>query len=464
MNHIVDVDFKKYPYPEEIDKQSSILQINFNYLIFLAFAIDLITPIFITHGILPTSVRWVSHAALFGAIALAFARMLAFDRIPYGAWVIAGVSAIGFATALYHGQGVLPTAWGWWKLYEFPLVGLFVYLSLDLSKKFPDRLIKSSIVILGLEVIIQIFQYLTGEPIDDHLAGTFGRHGVGPLLLFIVLVLCFVLGRWLVGGNWTWIIIVLGLGTISSVLGSMRIFPFAMVALGLLSFVLSFVKKKQIVRIGAYAAIIVGVSIIFGFLFNRFVPSAQEIPFEEYLNLDSLDKIFSRYKRVENYEEVRVDAGRNYSLIYGWKSIQNDPITFAFGMGIGARTESVALGVSGIGFLDTSLGQSSLTSILVLIQEMGLFGIVIAIGFMAWISIVMYRDINRFPDSKANELRYAVLLFSLLWPLWLWYKTVLVYRVPMLLYWVCIGYVLHDSYKRTREVNERSSQSGKIRA
>jgi hypothetical protein len=57
----------------------------------------------------------------------------------------------------------------------------------------------------------------------------------------------------------------------------------------------------------------------------------------------------------------------------------------------------------------------------------------------------LFRDIVRYPRSPATALRYALLLFSVLWPFWLWYKNPLGSRVPMMLYWFSLGYVFGES-------------------
>lgn len=83
---------------------------------------------------------------------------------------------------------------------------------------------------------------------------------------------------------------------------------------------------------------------------------------------------------------------------------------------------------------------------MVLIQEMGLFGLAVVGGFVLWVSVVLFRDIRRYPDSPAVGLRYGLLLFSVLWPLWLWYKRPLDSRVAMWLYWIALGYVLGEPH------------------
>ncbi|MCH7588137.1 MAG: hypothetical protein IIC78_08920 [Chloroflexi bacterium] len=450
MSKVIEFDLSQ---PKQVNLLRPKVDIfDFNLLLVIAFAADLITPIFIYLNILPASVRWFSQGLLLSVIALLYLRMMAFDQVPFAVWAIAGISALGVAAAFFHGQGLLETAWGWWKLFEFPLMGLYVYVSPTWSRDFSDRLIRIMVWILGIEVAIQIVQAIAGEPIGDHLAGTFGSFGVGPLLLLIAFTLCLAMGRWLASDRWKLITFVLASGIISSVLGSMRIFPLLVIVFGVIAITLYALRTGRIFKLTLYAGALMAAVVIFGLLYNQLVPSAKRIPFEAYLQPERLSEIFSRYNRLDGEAGVRVDVGRNYALAYVWQSIQRDPITFAIGLGLGARGESVTLGTAGVGFLEDTLGQQSRTSLLVIIQEMGMFGILLILGFTLWICTILYRDIQRFPHSKATELRYALLLFSVLWPLWLWYKTVLTFRVPMLLYWVCLGYVLREALKRNPEM------------
>ena len=53
----------------------------------------------------------------------------------------------------------------------------------------------------------------------------------------------------------------------------------------------------------------------------------------------------------------------------------------------------------------------------------------------------MARQIRGDLHSDANGLRYGLIIFTLLLPLWLWYNAAWTLRVPMLLYWSTLGYV-----------------------
>ena len=134
--------------------------------------------------------------------------------------------------------------------------------------------------------------------------------------------------------------------------------------------------------------------------------------------------------------------GRNYALVYGWNAIRKDAFTMSFGFGFGARGESQTLGAVGTAMQQERQCFADGTSALIVIQETGLFGLFLLAAFLVWVVIAIVKAIRQHPASEATQLRYALLLFSILWPLWFWYAGVLTFRVPMLLYWATLGYVL----------------------
>lgn len=422
-----------------------------NLLFVLALATDLLTPFLIWKGILPAYMRWVSHAAVATMMFGAYARMMVFDRVPGVVWVMAGISAIGVGVALFEGQSIAATAWGWWIMFQYPLVGLYAYLQPYWPERFPQCLRTSCTAILGMEIIVQIGQYLTGRRPGDDLAGMFGWHGTSDLVIFTLLVLCLALGQWLAQGKWKTLVWVLALGSASSVLAETKLFAFATVALGMLTAIIFALRSRRPSKLVPYAVLlggVVGISIV---SYNAIVPGARRMPLERYLLEPQTLASYLGHKergwvpgRWGRGEELYYDIGRNYALAYGWNTIRRDTTTFLFGMGLGARGESRTLGAAGVALLRGHLGLTTGSSLLVMLQELGLMGMVVLGGFILWIVGALFKGVKDNPQSEASELRYALLLFSLLWPLWLWYRTVWVFRVPMLLYWAALGYVLSE--------------------
>lgn len=425
-------------------------------LFVIALATDLLTPFLIWKGILPAATRWISHAAVATMMIGAYARMMVLDRIPAVAWLIAGSSAVWITVALLEGQGVAPTAWGWWMMFEYPMVGLFAYLQPRWPERFPQRLRRFCLSILAIQVIVQIAQLLVGQPQGDDLAGIFGQNGTQALVVFILFVLCLALGQWLAQGKWKTLAWVLTLGSISSVLGEIKLFPVGVVALAVLTGILFIFRGRQLAKLVPYVVAFGLVVFIFAVAYNATIPAAQTRPLERFLQRQTFDSYLNVRYRTETHGRYSYHIGRNYAIEVGWNAIRRDTTTLLFGMGLGARGESRTLGTAGVGLLRGSLGLNSGTSFMIMMQELGLVGMAVLGGFIFWIVITLFKAIKRHPQSDAVELRYALLLFSLPWPLWLWYSTTWIQRVSMLLYWAALGYVLGQP--QTHHVHGQRSQ------
>jgi hypothetical protein len=416
-------------------------------LLLLALTVDLVTPVLIWKGMVPAYSRWLSHAVVVAIMVGAYVRMMVLDRIPRGLWLIVWLSAVGIVVALLRGQSIGATLWGWWIMFQFPVLAVWVYLQPRWPGMLAPWLRHLCVAILAAEVVIQIGQYLTGEPPGDNLAGTFGSHGDVTLMLFVLFVLCLALGHWLATGSWKTVALVLALGSVSSVLGALKLFPFAVLLLGMASVVVYGLWKGQPGKLVVYALLMGSVAWAFFGTYNRLVsPARAAPPLESYLNIETLADYFGGLKPVSGsgaYSQ-RYLMGRNYAITYGWEAIQGDPSALLFGMGLGARGESRTLGTAGVGLLEGTVGLSTGTTLLVMMQESGLVGMGILVAAAAWVVVRLASDIREHPQSEAIELRYGLLLFSLFWPLWMWYTTVWMFRAIMLLYWASLGYVLAE--------------------
>jgi hypothetical protein len=417
------------------------------YLPVLAFCVDLFTPFLIWKGIIPAEIRWLSHLTIAIMILVTIFRMLIFNHIPRSFLLMLIVAIIWATVALRYGQGILPTAWGLWLLFQFPLVGLFAYLQPNQPKVVSEYVQKFSLIILSLEVGIQLVQYAFGEPVGDNLAGFFGKNGTGNAVIFAIMVNCLYLGIWINKKHWRGLVFAMLLGAISSVLGEMKLFPYALAISGFLAVLIYANRHRTLHVVFTYAPLILTVALGFVYVYNQIVPGATRVPFQTYLESPAA---LSRYlNRADSYSTSRglyTDIGRGYALSYGLESIQESPMTLLFGFGLGARSESRTLGTAGIGLTTGGLGLSVGTSLLILMQEMGLVGLILLGIFILWIINTLVSDIRRYPTSPATSLRYGLLFSSILWPIWLWYANVWTMRVPMLLYWYLLGYVLSESH------------------
>jgi hypothetical protein len=423
-----------------------------NILFLVALATDLFTPFLIWKTPIPSAVRWFSHAAIAAMIVGSYLRMMTYNRFPSVVWLIAWVSVVGVLVARLHGQGIVPTIWGWWVMFQFPMVGLFAYMQKTWPERFPQLLMNGTLLLLAFQLVVQVGQFATGEPPGDHLAGTFGRFGHLDLVMVILLAFCLALGRFLATGKWGSIVLVLLLGGISSAFGEMKIFFPGVAALGGITGLILVARTKKFWLLIPFGLLLASFLLGFLNLYNAIVPAAERRPLEQFVeDPELLQEYLGRTRRVIIDGRYYYDIGRNDGIIYGWNEISQQPETLLFGFGLGARGESRTLGTAG-STLNEGRFSNTGTSLLVMLQEMGVVGLTLIAGFIVWLVVRLWRDIKRNPDSGANGLRFALILFTLLWPVWLWYSTVWVFRFPMLLYWIAVGYALSEATGYVRHI------------
>ncbi|MBI5953967.1 MAG: hypothetical protein HY865_20115 [Chloroflexi bacterium] len=412
----------------------------------VALCVDLFTPYPIWMGFLPSWIRWGSHAAVAAMILVSVFRMFGLKHIPRAALFILAVSVVWSYIARGSGQGIPVTIWGVWLLFQFPLVALFMYLQPNPPEKLPTYLRTYGLLILGIQVIIQLFQYAVGVRPGDDLSGLFGRNGTGNAVLFDILICCVFFGYWIASKKWAGLAAALFLSAVSSVLGEMKLFPVTIIVIGLIAIVLYTIKYKAPGKMLFFLALILVVVMAFSYFYNIIVPDADTLPLQVYItNPSALYGYLNNSYRHSREGGVYTDIGRGHAVQIGWQSLQKTPLTLLFGYGLGTRSESQTFGTAGVALTTGDLGLSVGTSMLVLMQEMGLLGMFALGGLILWILLSLFVDIRGNPDSPATELRYALLLFSLLWAVWLLYATSWTMRVPMLLYWLSLGYVLAEA-------------------
>ncbi len=242
----------------------------------------------------------------------------------------------------------------------------------------------------------------------------------------------------------------LALSVVANLLAENKLIVVAIFALGLLAAVIFGIKYKvPVYMIGLYFVLIIGALYSFYFLYDRIFPSSGGTSLESYLTQPArLQNYLNFTSDQTRFGSAYVWMGRNYALTLGWNALQRDDWSFLFGYGLGSRSESRTLGTAGVGFQQQYVGLSVGTSLVAMMQELGMVGLAVLWGFFIWLIIILARDIRRYPDSPAVGLRYAIILFTVLWPLWLWYSTAWTHRTPMLLYWLIVGYVFADAWQQ----------------
>lgn len=418
-------------------------------LLVTALATELVAPVFVWLGILPDMVTDVTQLALVAATATAYTEMMGRRQIPASLWAILTLSAVGITVAVGRGQGLVATLWGWWETFRFPLLALYAYLRPRWPEDLPKRLTSLLLAIMALEVIIQAVEYLSGvQPESDNVSGTFGHAGVGPLFFFSLFTVCLALGEWLAHRRWRPLLAALALGMLSGVLAANKFFPVAALLLMVLAIPLYLARGGSLWRM-LLLVILLGVG-AGGFIigYDTLVHSATKHSYADYFLDDELRTQYMHpIARSRTSGAYRI--GRGAAVGFALDAIGDDAATLVFGYGLGARRESKVLGVTGSALQADRYVRGS--DLVVLIQEFGLLSGLVIGGFILWVTVALFRPSRSHPHLPAASLRYALILFSLLWPVWLWYKAPLGSRVAMFLYWGSLGYLFWEARRGEHE-------------
>jgi hypothetical protein len=416
--------------------------LDYPWLVALTIGVELAVPLLIWKGGAPSAIRWVADLLVLTVMVLTLVRVLVAQRAPFGLLYVLMLSTIGIIVAGFEGQHAGATVWGWWVAFRYPFFGIYTYLQPVWPRDFARKFFLVCMGLFAAQLLVQLLQFAAGQVPSDDLAGFFGRHGVGPLTMLLFFCLCLAFGQWIVAGDWRYLLGMIVAGAISSSLGEMKIFLPGLFAIGFLALVIYALRRGDVGRIVRILLLLFLVPPLFAVAYNQLVADVRGTRrLEEFLNPETMEQYLTRAKYSSERDQFQL--GRNFALTYGWQSIQRDGATLLFGMGTGARSESTSLGLTGAGYLQDNLGLTSSTSILVLIQEYGVVGLTSFGLLMAGMILVLWTDSRREPDAPITVLRVGLILYSLMWPVWLWYHQVWGFTVPMILYWATMGYVLN---------------------
>lgn len=410
-------------------------------LVVAALLADLLTPFLIWKNFLPGPAKWLGDFFILIMIGHVVWCILQRDKIPAAFLLMIGISIIGSVVAIFEGQQWQATAWGIWLMFKYPIVGIYTYLHNDWRPDFPVKFFYLLMGLLAFETVFQIGQFLTGTPTGDDLAGSFGWHGIASLTMFSIIVLCVAFGHWLATGRWWALALGVALCGVASVLGEIKVFPVVVVAIASISIALLIIRNGKFGQALTILIVLACLAPLFIMMYNTFVADANGTRrFEEYFDTATTEKYL---QNTDLLPSGIYYFGRGFAMEYAWNAIQRDRTTLVFGYGIGARADSQALGVLGQALVNSDYGRTTPgTSLLILLQETGIGGLFILGIFALYFSYSIYSDIRKNSETYISSLRYGFLLFSLLWPFWLWYTSSWHAAVTMILYWAGVGYFL----------------------
>jgi hypothetical protein len=419
-------------------------------LVALLFIVELFVSFILWKAGLPRTTDVIKEAIALGMILVTMATMLVRDRIPRIMLLILSITLIWGAVALFDGQSFSATLWGWFRFFKYLFVGLFVYLIMRWPPDFAQKLLRFCVWLLAFEVVVQLIQYANGQLPGDSLAGTFGWKGVSDLSMLVFFVVCLGFGHWLATKQWKILLATIVLGLIASMLDLTKFYIPAVIIVGVAALVVHMVRGGQFRQLFVYVVLFSLLMAAFVPLYNNYIATTQGLkPLQEYLTPAALDAYL--FNDGEGDEDGSYNLGRGLSLAYGWQTLQRDSTTLLFGFGLGSRTYSSALGVTGNSFDQDLYGGAGGTGLLIMMQEYGLVGLGLFAAFNLWVMLSLFQNARRNDDPHLAALQYGLILFTLFWPMWIWYTKPWVAGVMMILYWGTLGYVFRQMMLRRRE-------------
>lgn len=427
-------------------------------LLALLLGLELFMPILIWRTPLPGVLDFAQEFVAAFILLLTVFYMIVRNKIPLAVLFILAVSLVWVIVATFEGQPALATAWGWWRFFKYPLIGVFAYLTVRWPVGFSNWWLKFLVVIMAFEVGVQLLQFAAGAPPNDNLAGTFGRKGVGPQTMFNMFVTCLAFGHWVVSRRWRLLAITLVLGFVSSTLNVTKFYIPAVAAIVLVTVVIYLVRGGQFRQLFVGLVVFAALGAAFVPIFNSFVATTRGLPtVQEFFEPQRLERYL--YNDGSGDEDGRYNLGRALSVTYALQIIQRDGTTQLFGMGLGTRSSSSGLGITGTGLETDLYGGAAGTGLLIMIQEMGIVGLAVFSFFCLWLSWRFFRDSRQHSDTALAALQIGTVIFTLFWPVWLWYQKPWTFGVMMILYWVTIGFIFSRMHVRQRRVTGRISRA-----
>ncbi len=443
------------PAPKKIRARDNWTRQGWFRLLALVFLAELFIPFLLWPLRMPRVLLGVTEIAAALVVLVAFAYMLKEDKIPAAVLLIGGITLIWGMISTFEGQSPAATAWGWWSLFKYPLLGLFAYLVQGWPADFSRWLFRFCIGLLIFEVLMQFVLLGMGVQIgDDSLAGTFGQKGVMQFSMMVFFIVALALGHWLATYQWKALLLVLALGMVGSTLNGTK---FYLVAVGLMvvaTLVLHMIRGGQFRQLFLYVVLIGIAGAIALPVYNSYLESRGKPSLQELLTLESIEGYL--FTDGTNATDSTYNIGRGLAMTLAWQQIQRDRTTTLFGYGLGTRTQSTILGIRGSVLADDVYGVGTDT-LATWLQEFGLVGVGLFLLFNGWVMLRLLRYARAANDPYRATLAYGLILFTFFWPVWMFYQKAWTAGFMMSLYWVSLGYIFHVIYAPQRRASRRAT-------
>lgn len=374
--------------------------------------------------------------------------MLLRDRVPGAMLFIIAATFVWMLVSLLDGQPVSATLWGWWRLFKYPMLLVFAYLIPRWPKDFARWLFRLIVILLTFELGVQFLQVAMGMQFGDSLAGTFGYKGVGPYTMFVFFVISIAFGHWLATGEAKTMVYLIAIGLVGTLLSITKFYLLAAALLGVAALVLHMIRGGKFQQLFIYVALFATAATIFVPIYNSYMNARGLRPIQSYLTRDAFEGYL--FKDDKATDDGIYKLGRGAAVTYAWQQIQRDATTTLFGFGLGSRTHSMKLDLTGTTLEDDLYGGGGNTSLGIWIQEYGLVGLGLYFLLNFWIMFKLFRLARTTNDPYVATLAYGLILFTFFWPMWLWYHKAWLHGAMQIFYWVTLGFLFTQIYPRRR--------------
>jgi hypothetical protein len=437
------------PAEQKAGKRASWTRQGWFRLLAIVMLAELFMPFLVWPLRLPRAVLGVTEVAVAVALLITFAYMMKVDKIPGVMLLVAGLTLIWGLVSAFEGQALSATAWGWWGLFKYPLLGVFAYLVQGWPADFARWFLKFCVGLLMFQILVQLLMLAAGFPVGDSLAGTFGLKGVMQFSMMTFFIVCLGLGHWLATHEWKTLILILVLGLTGSTLNGTKFYLIAVAVLAAAALVVHLVRGGQFRQLFLYVFLLGAAAAVFVPVYNSYLVESRGLrPLQEYLQPEVIESYL--FTDGAGRDDSTYNIGRGLALTYAWQQIQRDTTTTLFGFGLGTRSQSALLGVRG-NVLQEDLYGVGTTTLSTWIQEHGIVGMAVFLAVNLWIMGKLFRFARVTPDPYRATLAYGLILFTLFWPMWLWYHKAWTAGVMMVLYWVALGYTFRQVYALGRQ-------------
>ena len=413
-------------------------------LLALVFLAELFVPFLRWPFGMPKMVEGSIHGLIGLAVLAVFAIMMTEDRIPKGILVILGITLIWGIVVIYEGTSIPAFLWGWYRMFRYPLVGIFAYLTADDPKDFAKWFVKFCMALLVFQVGVQVVMYAMGYPINDEMGGTFGWRGVAKYIMMVFFIVSVMIGHWMATRELKYLVVAMALGLLGSILSATKFYLFGLLIMLGVAALIQIIWGGKLRQLLIFLVLLIIIGAVFVPIYNNFLVGMGLPTLNEVMQGEALERyLFS----VEGSPGDGYYLGRGQSLIYGWQQIQRDTVTTLFGHGLGGRSSSVLLGIGGASFQNDVYGGASSSGLGVWMQEYGLVGLTVFLLIAAWINMRLFQFARRFKDPFQLSMTYGLIVFTTCFPVWTFYISLTAAGVMAILYCVALGYIFRQGVR-----------------